>query len=429
MRGATARRLARLARSVLWSGLPRDVKTKARLCLLDWLGCAVAGASAQRVPFLLDGGAEASVIGYRRRAAALSAALVNGVSAHRLEMDDVHEPSIYHPGAPVISAALAAAQRERAGGRRFLEAVVAGYEVSIRLGEAAQPDHYRFWHTTGTVGTFGAAVAAGRLLGLDEAGMEAALHLAATQAAGLWAAIPEGRFSKPLHAGKAAQSGLLAALLASEGLDGSPTLDGPRGYFAATSGGLRGLDLRPGRWKIREVAFKPYASCRFTHGAIDAALALREEADASEVRSIDVRMARSPLALVGKSPRTPEEARFSLPYCVAAAWVKGRVSVGEFEPRSLRDREVRALTRKVRMRADPALERLYPRRWPVVVRVRTARGTLSRRVEFALGDPRNPMDEKRLVQKFVELTGKKEWAERALRVDRVGDLSRVRWWE
>ncbi|MEM3165357.1 MAG: MmgE/PrpD family protein, partial [Halobacteria archaeon] len=456
MTPSLARRLAQLATSIRYRTLPPPVRDKARLCLLDWTGCAIAGARSlgprpsrsaggaglgrgprPDLSFLLDRGPmEATVAGRGRRASALSAALHNGTAAHLLELDDVHEPSIYHPGAPVIAAALAAAQREHASGRALIESIVAGYEVSIALGSAIQPAHYAHWHTTGTMGALGAAAAASRIFSLGEAEAERALHVAATQASGLWATIGGGTPAKALHAGRAAHAGLLSALWVAEGLGSSPTLDVPRGFLDATAGRVGRLDLR--RFHILDVGFKLHASCRFTHAAIDAALALREDAlrlrrkrsrpsgaAFPEPRAVRVRVAGSALQLVGRAPATPEAARFSLRWCVAAAFARGRVSPEEFTPRALRDPAVRRLLRRVRTVPDASLERFYPQRWPAVVEAAGTGGIRRVRVDFARGDPRNPLAPGELVAKFSDLSREPRLARRVLESGSLEDVARL----
>jgi 2-methylcitrate dehydratase PrpD len=270
------------------------------------------------------------------------------------------------------------------------------------------------------MGTLGAAAAAGRVMGLGEEGTERALHVAATQASGLWATIGGGTPVKALHAGRAAHAGLLAALWVAEGLGSSPTLDVPGGFLDATAGRVGRLDLR--RFHILDVGFKRHASCRFTHAAVDAALALR--VTVPEPRAVRVRVARSALRLVGREPADPGAARFSLRWCVAAAFARGRVSPEEFTPRALRDPAVRRLLRRVRTVPDASLERFYPKRWPAVVEAAGARGVRRVRVDFARGDPRNPLSRAEMVAKFVHLGKRPRLARAILSSDSMDDVTR-----
>ena len=197
------RALASAASGLAWEDVPPEVRDAVRRLFLDWLGSALAGSTSAQATRLSravaagglmsrgrgdegDGAGMATVLPELAPAPALVAALVNAASSHVLEMDDLHNASIYHPGTCIFPAALAVAEAGGAGPREFLTAAVAGYEVSLRVGEALGPEHYRYFHTTGTAGTFGAAVATGHLLGLDADGMLSALGSAGTQAAGLW---------------------------------------------------------------------------------------------------------------------------------------------------------------------------------------------------------------------------------------------------
>ncbi|MCX5909376.1 MAG: MmgE/PrpD family protein, partial [Deltaproteobacteria bacterium] len=213
-----------------------------------------------------------------QRTSSLMAALLNGFDAHIVEYDDTHRNSLYHPGAPTIPAALAAAQTVKASGMKLIEGLVAGYDVGIRLAESINPAHYTFWHTTGTVRCFAAAAAAGKIMGLSPEQLVWALGNAGTQAAGLWEFQADGSLTKPLHPGKAAMAGVLAALLAKEGFTGPSTiLEGKQGFLKATTSHFDLSRLAPKREdppRILEVTFKNYPSCGHTHTPIDAALEL-----------------------------------------------------------------------------------------------------------------------------------------------------------
>src|SRR3990172_1784867 len=221
--------------------LPAEVREATSRSILDWLGSVLAGSAerparlAQRVVARLGVSDEATVFGAGRASAAL-AALANGVSSHILELDDIHKGSTVHGAAPIIPAALAVAEREHRSGRDFLAAVAVGYEAALRIGEAGNPSHYRYWHPTGTAGTFGAAAAAGSLLALTADELVEALGSAGTQAAGLWEFNADGAMSKHLHPGKAAFNGVLSADLARAGFTGARRiLEGERGFFQAMS--------------------------------------------------------------------------------------------------------------------------------------------------------------------------------------------------
>src|SRR5215470_8578177 len=284
--------LAEVLADVRSDGLPADVIDHARRAVTDWLGSALAGSIekparlAQEVAAGFGASSEATMFS-AGRASAPAAAFANGVASHILELDDIHRGSTVHAAAPIVPAALAVAEREHADGHAFLAAVVLGYEAAFRIGEAVNPSHYYFFHPTGTVATFGAAAAAGSLLGLNVNQMVDALGSAGTQAAALWEFNADGAMSKHLHPGKAAMNGILAADLARVGFTGATRiLEGQRGFLKAMTGGpersaphydeSRITDGLGTRWKIGENSYKLHACCAHTHTAVDGVLEVRE---------------------------------------------------------------------------------------------------------------------------------------------------------
>ncbi|TVR57463.1 MAG: MmgE/PrpD family protein [Gemmatimonadales bacterium] len=264
--------------------------------------------------------------------------------AHVTETDDLHRASVTHPGCVVISTAWEMASTLGKGGHALLEAVLAGYEVMLRVGEALGPGHYRLFHNTATAGVFGAAAAAAHLLELEEDPWVWALGNAGTQAAGLWQFNEEGAMTKPLHAGHAAAAGLRAALLARQGFTGPEAiLEGKKGLFRALCS-----DPYPDRvlapapaWKLHETSLKPYPCCRHTHAAIDAALVLRDRLEeetagvplAERIAGIRVRTYPAALDVTDRPrPGNPQEARFSLQFAVAAALLDRRPGLATIRP-------------------------------------------------------------------------------------------------
>ena len=400
--------------------LPPSVVDDAKYYTLDWLGSAIAGAVTEPGWMLLAHAASqmgqgATVIGLGEERNADLAALTNGGLSHIVEMDDLHRASVVHPAAPIIPAALAMAEREGRSGLDFLTAVVLGYEVAIRIGEAVGRSHYRFWHNTATCGVFGAAAAAGWLLGLDEEQMVWALGNAGTMAAGLWEFMADGAMSKHLHAGRAASSGLLAADLARRGFSGARRiLEGERGFFAATS-----LDARPelvtqglapgmAGYKISGVSIKPYPSCRHTHPAIDAALTLHRQhgLEPGQIARVEVETYQAALDLIDNpNPTHPYAAKFSLQYCVACALARGRVGLDDFRPEALEDETVRRLMAKVSVGFSQELDSHYPQGWPARVRIALDDGReFTQLVQVPKGDPGNPLSWAELEEKFRLLT-------------------------
>ncbi len=392
--------------------LPEAVLADTRRAVLDWLGSALAGSiepparMAQKVAAGLGVSNEATVFSGGRASAAV-AALANGVSSHILEFDDVHKGSTLHAAAPVIPAALAVAEREHADGKAFLIAVALGYEAALRVGEAVNPSHYRFWHPTGTAATFGAAAAAGSILKLDAAQMLDALGTAGTQAAGLWEFNADGAMSKHLHPGKAAFNGVLAADLARVGFTGATRiLEGERGFFRATSESYDASRITDGlgeRWKIGENCYKMHSCCGHTHTAIDVALELR----GGEVASVEIETYGPGFEIVKEmNPKTPYQAKFSIAYCVAVALLEGRVGLAQFEEDRVRRPEIARMLEKTRVTVDEGLTAKYPAAWPARVTVKFADGrVVSGASDFPRGNPENPASTGLLEEKFRGLVG------------------------
>jgi 2-methylcitrate dehydratase PrpD len=326
---ATDTLLGRLA--CRWSGvgfddLPAEVTWVGRHCLLDWCGCALAGSREPLARLLRDelaGEGPATVLGAARTADTRGAALANGAAGHALDFDDTHTRMPGHPTAPVLPAALAVAEQLDASGERLLAAFVAGVEVECRVGALLAPGHYGAgWHATGTVGTLGAAAAVAHLLGLDPERTTHALALAATQAAGLKASF--GTMAKPLHAGKAATDGLLAARLAAGGFTGNPAvLEAPQGLAAATvreTPDPAVLDRLEDRWTIRDTLFKYHAACYLTHAAINAALDLADRVEVDDIDRVEVRVGPDLRDVCDiAEPATGLEGKFSLRATTAMA--------------------------------------------------------------------------------------------------------------
>jgi len=442
-----SQRLGEFISDLGYEKLPADVVRTAKLCVLDWLGSAIGGGSSRPVRMVADvvralgGHPQATGIPDGSKTSCHLAALLNAASSHVLEMDDLHKPSVLHPAAPVIPAALAVAERDGLPGAALITAIVAGYEVAIRAGEALGPSHYQFWHTTATCGVFGAAAAAGTLLRLSPEQLVWAFGSAGTQSAGLWEFLVEGAMSKQLHPAKAAADGLLSAFLAERGFTGaSQIFEGEKGLARATSaepdlGRLtEGLGTRPLR--ILETSFKAHAACYHIHSSIDAALILKAQATITpnEIAKITVRLTSAALDLLEKvEPVSPYAAKFSVPYCVATALLRGRVFFDDFREEWIRDQAVRRLMSTVVLQRDPDLDRVYPHKWPAVVTIETTRGTRhDARVDYPKGDPKNPMTEEELIAKFHGLTAhiipeasRSLLIERCLLLDKLDTVQRL----
>ncbi|HEY7856677.1 MAG TPA: MmgE/PrpD family protein [Terriglobales bacterium] len=395
--------------------LPEPALAAAERLLLDWLAVTTAGAAkpaARALRNIISGwgaSTEATLFGASTRASAPAAALVNGAAAHVLELDDLHAPSTLHPGAPIIAAAVAVAERENASGLDLLRAIVLGYEAAIRIGEAVNPSHYRYWHPTGTVATFGAAVAAGALLRLTVERMTDAFGTAGTQAAGLWEFNATGAMSKPLHAGKAAFNGLLAADLAARNFTGAPAiLEGERGFLVAMASSFdakRITDALGAQWKIAETSIKRHACCGHTHTAIDALLSLRT---AALPTSIEIETYGQGYAIVNNAtPQNQAQAQFSLAYVAAAAWLDGEVTHEQFSP--ARFAAISAFLPRIAITVAADLSASYPATWPARVQVAFEDGTRRTAAsDHPVGSPASPLTIAQHQAKVASLVGPAE---------------------
>ena len=321
-----------------------------------------------------------------------------GALGNVLEMDDVDKRALLHPGPVVIPAALAAAEHAGADAEHFLNCVVRGYEAVIRIGRAVGPDHYRYWHNTGTCGPFGAAAAAASILGLDTEKTVWALGLAGTQASGFWQTRHEPQsHAKQLHTARAAHAGLLAAQLASNGFVGlKSVLEGPQGFFAATCGDAdpyKVVDYDDNGWAIHDVSVKPWPACRHAHAAIDAALALRDKGvSADQIRSVVIRSYNDALVFCDKpAPSDVLSAKFSLQHSVAVSLLKGAPRLEDFDGSALGDPEIAALREKMSVAEDATLTSRYPARFGAALDIVLDDGA-EQTIEIpdALGDPENP---------------------------------------
>ena len=416
--------LAEFCTRLDYDHLPAEVVDRAKYFFLDYLGVAVRGSLSEsshplyRLADSLASAGRGTVLGRAETVNFPYAALANGTSAHSLELDDTHQAGSIHLGVSVFSAALAVAEQVGASGRDFLTASVVGFEVAARLAMALKPtEHYgRGFHPTATCGTFGAAASAAKLLGLSEAQLLSALGIAGSQSAGSMEFLAEGAWTKRLHPGWAAFSGVHAALLAKEGFIG------PRTILEGRDGFLKAYGLRPDPRKISaglgedfqilRTAVKPHACCRYTQAPIDAVLSIVQEHDVQpeQVERVTIGMLETGIPVICEPaarksrPTNVVEAQFSLPFGVAVALLKRRAGLDEFSEAMLADAAVGALMSKVGYEPDPQLEKNYPKEWPAWARVSLNTGhEVSAQVRFPKGDPENPLSWDELTAKYVDL--------------------------
>jgi len=410
--------LAAFAARLRFEDIPDPVRRRAEDLLLDWTASALAGKGARPVELVdrfarrmgPDGGPSEVLIS-RRRTSPLLAALVNGSASHYAEQDDVHNGSVFHPGAVVFPAALAAAQDRGVSGRELIAAVTAGYEVGIRVGEFLGRSHYKVFHTTGTAGTVAAAASAGRVLALDAGRMLHAFGSAGTQSAGLWEFLRDGADSKQLHTGKAASDGLLAAYLAEDGFTGAHRiLEGPQGMAAGMSKDAdpaRLTDRLGDRWALAETSFKYHASCRHTHPAADALLQVVEAEDLciDDIERVTAHVHQSAIDVLGPivSPTSVHQAQFSMGTTLGLIAAHRRAGMQEFED-GYRDPRIAAFRERVKMSLDTEVDAAYPTRWIGKVTVETQDGRALRgRVDEPKGDPGNTLSRPELEAKAKRL--------------------------
>ncbi|MDB5927523.1 MAG: 2-methylcitrate dehydratase [Betaproteobacteria bacterium] len=398
------------------SKLPDDVIHHAKRAVIDWYaallpGSRVAPATLLEQAFAEDLDRGSARLASGRHATLRAAALINGAASHSVEFDDIYRDAGYHPGSPVISAALAAAQATGASGEKFLRGVIVGYEVSTRIGEAVMPSHYRYWHTTGTVGCFGAAAAVATILGCNRQQFMHALATVGTFAAGLQQAFRSQAMTKPLHGGHAADAGAMSAMAAAKGVTGAlDILEGEVGFGAAMSvnpdwsKATRGLGKD---YHINHMTFKNHGCCGHTFPSIDGVLELKQKHNLTHKDIKKIRLASYKAGLDIIDNATPEgeyQAKFSIQYTVAHALVHGSVRLNAFLPDRMNDPDVRALMTRIEVVADPELSKGYPTQRAAQVEIETYDGrNLSHFQPTRKGDPEMPLTDEELNDKFLEL--------------------------
>ena len=405
------RRLAGYVVTSRFADIPQAARREALRSFLNWLGCTVGGCRHETVDRALaalaefSGPAQASVIGRSERLDILHAALINGISSHVFDFDDTHLKTIIHPSGPVASAILALSERRPVDGKEFLHAFILGVEVECRIGNAVYPAHYDIgWHITGTAGVFGAAAAAGKLLGLNEQQMTWALGIAATQAAGLREMF--GTMCKPFHPGRAAQNGLTAALLAAKNFTSSErALEAPRGFAHVLSTARNFAEITERLGETFEIAFntyKPFACGIVIHPVIDGCIQLRNEYNLKpeQIDKVSVKVHPLVLELTGKkTPQAGLEGKFSVYHSAAVAIMHGAAGEQQYSDACVRDPAVIALRDKVMATAD---NKVHEDEAHITIRLNRG-GDLTKHVEHAIGSVQRPMTDAALEAKFRHL--------------------------
>ncbi len=430
---------------VRFSDFPASTVHKTKLHLLDTLGAGLAGSvspETQRVWHGLGLGADAgrsAVWGMSHTVNARSAAFINGVSSHALELDD--SGGCDHSGAVVVPAALAILPQltKAVSGQHLITAILMGYEVGRRVLEAVggyEAHNGLGWHSTGTCGVFGAAAATGLLLDLDAPRLAQALGISCSFAGGTWAFIHDGSQTKKLHPGRAAEGGLTAVLLAAS------EFTGPAGIFEPYAWGSFFKTFSPGqsaphllieafgaKWRLDRCSIKPYATCRGTHSAIDAIrqLSATHHLKAEKIAAIEVEMSGFQFGMCGgKAIASRAQAQMSLPYAIAAELQFGKVGLAELEEAAWSSPAIESRLERIRVRIDPGMA---DEDEPILTLIDTDNLRYRTRVEFPLGSPANPLPDDQLIAKFRDLAGTvlrkpqiDEIENIVLQIDRIADI-------
>ena len=391
-----------------FSDLTKKAIDEGKRGVLDWLGCALAGSRHPTLDRLLPvlqecgGKPQATVFGRSLKLGFLEAPIANGQAGHLLDYDDTHMGgTLLHASSPTLGALFSLAERGLVSGAEFLLAYAVGFEAGVRSGRTAPGHHEGGWHLTGTLGSIAAAVAAGRLLRLDPRQLTYAMAIAATQSGGMQQ--NRGTMCKSFHAGKAASSGVLAALLSERGFDGSlEIIEGERGYcriysdVAAPHELVRELGMR---WEIERNGHKPYACGVVKHPVIDAVIAIRSQAyvDPTRIEAIELRVNPLVISVTGlEAPGTGLQSKFSVYHSVAVAWIDGAARIPQYTDERASDPAVVALRQRIKVTVDESLRSDQAEAVVIVdgVRHRTF-------IEHASGTTDNPMSDAEIEAKFL----------------------------
>jgi 2-methylcitrate dehydratase PrpD len=421
--------LSAFTADLTYADLPGEVVASIKTRVMDTLGLCVAAAPletsrmATNLAVQWAGPEESTVVGHPRRLPGSASAFVNGVLAHSLDFDDTHLPSILHPSACIVPAALAVAEQVNASSKDMIAAAAAGYEICVRTGMAATDRKLgnsifleHGWHATSICGTLAAAAIAAKLYGLDAAGIGHAVAIAASMSSGVIEGNRAGGSVKRLHCGWAAHAGIIAAQSARAGFTGPRSIfEGRFGFYEAfCRGNFDKLEITTGlgtEWNIPKIFYKPYPANHFTHTAIDAALFLRHAVDINDIREIELRVAAPTLRTIAEPasakarPSSGYQAQFSGPFVLAAALMGGGglgVSLADFTDERAADPRYLELAAKVRCVADPECDAIFPNQFPAIVRITMNSGAvLERKVLNNRGGPANPLTTAEIEFKFM----------------------------
>ncbi len=413
--------LANFASKLSYDDIPADVRNRAKQLIFDVVGIALRSRyDAESTPSLIsaieklglaDG--TCSVIGDSRGYSGPAAALINGTLAHSLDFDDTHAAGSIHPSAPIVPAVFAAAEMTKATGKEIIAAVVAGYEIQIRLSLALGPtDHYnRGFHPTATCGIFGASAGSGMIFGQNAATIASGFGIALSQTAGSMQFLNDGGWTKRSHVGQASMNGLIAATMAGEGFRGAiDPFEGKAGFlniYAPNPDHNKAISDLGDYWETSSIAVKPYPSCRYSHAPLDAIrqLMAKHKITVDEVESVRIGVSRTAWNIIGEpeelkqNPKGIVDGQFSMPFCAAVIMREGNM-VWDSYAKHITNTDTLALCRKVTTAVDERAEAIFPNNMAGYVKIITARGPFELFVEVPKGEPENFVTDKELRAKF-----------------------------
>jgi 2-methylcitrate dehydratase PrpD len=425
MSSSYSKKLAEYLSGLDYDDLPKDIVKKAKHLILDYLGYTVSAVDEPHAKILLSvvkslgGREESTILGFGQKTSCLYASLLNGAMGHMCELDDTHQATFSHPGNPIISSGLALAEREKVSGKDFITAIVAAYEATLRIGESISPSHYEMgWCEPWLV--FGSASAAGKILRLNPSEMENALNLAGIQGAGVTGWYLESHeypiMAKDFRPGYLSANGVLAALLAKRGFTSHARFVDNFGKLYSTESYQSKITEDLGKkYRIMEVAHKPYSACRFTHAAIDAMLQLnmKNVLQPSQIRSLKVIGDKHIVGLSKPEPANSLQSRFSVQFQVALTLVEGKNGLikvlkdpSGYPLKKINDPVIRNIMRKTEVIHAEELDNSKSV-WSTIVEIKMQGGEmLIERVDYPKGEPENPFTTEELQDKFKLVTSK-----------------------
>lgn len=391
--------------------IPEEVKARAKRSLLDYLAVTCAGAKFQEeklekyYEFAQPEAGKFRAIGMGRDLVLKETVFLNGLNGHALDFDDGTNSGIIHLGSPIFSLLLPLAQRYEKSVDEVLRAAVIGYEASYTMAVSIQPGHKAMgYHATGTCGTLGATLAASYLQGFSPEERFQAFAAASVAASGMLKVLDDGSELKPYNVAKTALLSLTALQLAKSGFKGHADPLGGRGFFKMMTG-EEDVELRPvllnGTYAIMKSYTKPYASCRYTHPAVEAAIHLRTSVKPDDVEEVNIKT--YDLAVSGHDHTEipgSYSAKMSIPYATAAGLIYGKAGLQEFTEECVAGQEIKELTKKIKVETDEDLSAVFPSIQAAVVKIKTKEGEYEERVDFPKGEPENPLSEQEFRDRY-----------------------------